>query len=219
MKRCLLLIFLIVIVWVGDIGISYAGIKRGIELSLYGGPLFARDGETHTVNQNREIKTEIEEEGYTGGIRAAYNFNPYLALEVSFEPLSTNVHKITLIDAGDEVSTEITEGEGFFYGNFTIHMLKGRVVPFVTAGGGWIMFVDDNSFAYNYGCGMKIFLFDRVALRLDVREFNTSYNGSISDIREIYLGWYQSGLVKEEVPFTDELNFRQITLGISYFIQ
>lgn len=213
MKKCLLLLTVIMLIWNWNVNISYGGdvgIKRGLEFGLYGGSLSASNGAVIIVDKNREIKTEIEEEGKTGGIRAAYNFNPYVALEVSFEPLSTNVHKVTLTDAGDEVSEEITEGEGFFYSNLTIHLLKGRVVPFVTVGGGWILFVDDTSFAYNYGGGLKIFLLDKVALRFDVREFRADYHSSITQWK-----LYRD----EEVPFTDELTFRQITLGISFFLQ
>lgn len=154
MKKCLLPLTVIMLIWNWNMNISYAGdvgIKRGLEFSLYGGTLSASDGTAITVDRNRKIKTEIEEEGKTGGIRAAYNFNPYIALEISFEPLSSNVHKVTLTDAGDVVSEEITEGEGFFYSDISIHLLKGRFVPFITVGGGWILFVDDTSFAYNYG--------------------------------------------------------------------
>ncbi len=188
MKKCLLFLFLIMLILIVNAGISYADIKRGFELSLYGGAIAASGGTILTVDKNREIKTEIAENGFTGGIRAAYNFNPYLAFEISFEPVSTNEHKIILTETSDVVSDEISEFEGFFHGNVTLHLLKGRFVPFVTAGGGWILFVDDASSAINYGGGLKIFILDRVALRFDVREFNTGYNGSIGQIRETNAG-------------------------------
>ena len=150
----------------------------------------------------------------------AYNYNPHFALEMSLGG-SSNDHTVRLMDSSinppyepEEVSTEETTDLLFFHGNGVIHLLKGRFVPFITAGVGWTAFIDELSFTVNYGGGLKFFITDKVALRLDIREFRTNLKGTIEQVHTP--GWDPSKWGTEEVRFTDDLRFEEITVGISY---
>jgi len=184
-------------------------VKRGPEIGVYGGALLAADGATQLIDGIGEIRTAIRDGGI-GGVRIGYNFHPRFGLDMSVGG-STNDHMVELWALGEQLSTEETTELFFLHGNGIFHLLKGRFVPFITAGLGWTAFVDDASFTANYGGGLKLFITERITLRFDVRELHTELEGTIGVVtvgRNLVL-------IEEEIPFSDELRFTEITLGLS----
>ncbi len=195
----------------------YADIKQGAEFSFYGGRLLANGGITgERADDSRTINTSIND-GSAFGLRAGYNFNPFLGLEVTLGG-STNDYVFRLTDESmnppSDVSIEETTELFFLHCNGVLHLLKGWFVPFVTAGIGGFAYVDDYSFSTNFGGGIKLFITDRIALRLDWRQYYSEVKGSTSPI------WAWSGIEPgKEFSYSEDLKFQEIGLSISFLTQ
>src|SRR3989304_2775860 len=97
--------------------------------------------------------------------------------------------------------------------NIVLHLLKGPIIPFITAGGGGVMTIDKGSFAYNYGGGVKIFLTKKFALRLDFREYRAKLKDNIEQIDDVRPGGVFIG---RQWDYSEDLKFREISGGLTY---
>jgi opacity protein-like surface antigen len=191
-----------------------AEVKKGFEIELYGGVLKTDMGQTIVVDSYRTIVTESED-GETFGIRLGYNFNQLLGLDWNLG-YSTARYEASLFDSGVDPDNWISQDEttGLFITdlNLILHLHKGPIVPFLTAGGGIIGTVDQTPFAYNYGGGVKIFLTQKVAIRVDFRV----YHGELKDeLEEVDVG---SGGTLVERPFSykEDFDLQEISIGLTF---
>ncbi len=189
-----------------------AEVEKGFELEFYGGTMKTDMGQMFTVAPDRTIVTESED-GETFGLRLGYNFNPNLGLEWNAAFSTATYDAILYDDAGAEYSEDETTGLFVTDLNLVLHLLKGPIVPFLTAGGGIIGTVDQALFAYNYGGGVKIFLTKKIAIRVDYRE----YFGEIDDDLEEVVG-VGPGPVFYEHPFSykEDFHLREISIGLTF---
>lgn len=188
-----------ILVFLLTVQTSEAGIRKGFEIGLYGGGSSVSGGKEHRIDSNRSVVSSIDEEGSAFGLRVGYNFTRYIGLDLSlggatnYYVFSENDYDTSGIVSADHIIFFHTNG--IFH---PVHLFEGRVVPYLTAGAGWALFAVNSGFTYNYGGGLKIFLTDRLALRLDVKECKVDINSS-------------SGAI----PFKDSFLSREITLGVS----
>lgn len=189
---------------------AIAEVEKGWELEIYGGTMETDMGETFSV-PDRNIVTESED-GETFGLRLGYNFNPYLGLDWN-AAFSTARYEARLFDEDLAISEEETTGLFLTDLNLVLHLHRGSIVPFLTAGGGIIGTVDQTIFAYNYGGGIKIFLTEKIAIRVDYRE----YFGELDDDLEEVVG-VGPGPVFYEIPFsyTEDFHLREVSIGLTF---
>lgn len=199
------------LLWPLSLSPAAAQVRRGFDLDFYSSYLWAQGGKTAVVDRSRarEVRTKIDS-GISSGARLTYNFNKHFGVEASAGG-STNNHLVRLFDSGSEVSVEDTNATFFLHGNGVLHLARGRVVPFLTAGAGAMAFVDQPALAVNYGGGVKVFLTRRVALRFDVRQYHARLNDTIEQVVPS-----RTGLVEVPQPYDDRLRFRELGVGISF---
>jgi len=129
---------------------------------------------------------------------------------------NSNYYNVRLLDSRDgqkEVSLEEND-LFFFYGNTILNILKGSFVPFVNIGAGWSLHSEEACYAFNYGGGLKFFITEKVALRIDACVFSTKHKGKIEQV--IGLDRYTNKFLEEEFNYTNKLSCKEITIGISY---
>lgn len=192
---------------------SNSQIKKGFEIGVYGGSYPGSGaGGIRVLDRSRSrfIRSEIEN-GLVIGFRGAYHFNPFLGIEVDAGG-TTNDHIAQLYDLGSEAATEHTNALFFAFGNGVVHLLKGRVAPYVSAGAGGMGFVDQGSPAFNYGGGLKLFLNKRFALRIDAREVRVRLNGTLEQ-PVLPPGRREFEYIQEH--FSDKLRFKTLSGGFS----
>jgi hypothetical protein len=207
------------IIMMGALNSLYASEKQGFELGVYWGSLDATGGISQQVDEDRDLNTQIVR-GSAAGLKAVYNFAYYhLAVETVLG-VSTNDHTVRLFDSSlnwahepEEASIQKTTELFFLNTNALLFPLGGVFSPFVTAGAGWIAFVDNAPVAINYGGGIRCILANRIVLRFDIRKFDTKLNGKIGQIRTHSFYPY---IREEQIPFSDQLTFTEISGGISF---
>src|SRR3990172_7462391 len=198
-----------------------AEVKPGFEVGLYAGSMKADMGKTAVLDGTHTVETQTKD-GQVYGFRLGYNANPRLGFEWDFG-VSTTPYNVTLYDnvflnPGDPktnaiVSTEETNQVFLTNINGVFHLLKGPVVPFITAGVGGIMTIDKASFAYNYGGGVKIFLMKKLALRLYFREYRAKLKDNIEQIDDVL----PSGVfIGRQWDYSEDLKFRELSGGFTY---
>lgn len=118
----------------------------------------------------------------TGGFRYAYFFNRNFAVEggVGFTP-SSILKEASYYDGRTVASAVVGVDTYVFQANMTAHLLKGPVIPYVTAGIGAVHFdfaldedyatPSETDFAWNAGAGVKIPIRPNTAIRADGRVF------------------------------------------------
>ncbi|RJP22781.1 MAG: hypothetical protein C4529_04875 [Deltaproteobacteria bacterium] len=198
-----------------------AEVKPGFEVGLYAGSMKAEMGKTAILSGTHTVETQTRD-GQVYGFRLGYNANPHLGFEWDFGG-STTPYDVTLFDnvflsPGDPKSDAIVSEEktnAIFLTNLNIvlHLLKGPIVPFITAGGGGVMTIDKASFAYNYGGGVKIFLTKKFALRLDFREYRAKLKDNIEQIDDVRPGGVFIG---RRWDYSEDLKFQEISGGLTY---
>jgi len=190
---------------------AMAEVREGWELELYGGTMTTDMGEIFHVAPDRTIITESDD-GDIFGLRLGYNFNPYIGMDWNIGYSSATYEAILFDDLGDVYSEDETTGLFLTDLDLVLHLLKGPVVPFLTAGGGIIGTVDQTTFAFNYGGGVKIFITDTIAIRLDYREYFGEFD---DELEEVDIG---PDYILYEYPFSYEENFnlREFSAGITF---
>jgi outer membrane protein W len=141
----------------------------------------------------------------TVGARYAYFFTDRLAFEAGagFTP-SSILSKGSIGGGNTEVQTLVDVDTWVMHANLTAHLLKARVIPYVTGGVGALHFSfktsrfgfltpSETDFAWNAGGGIKIPVRDTTALRFDGRVY-----------------WY-----KPDFSVEDTGRFTEITGGVS----
>jgi opacity protein-like surface antigen len=212
MRKQLKLLAGLLSLWIVAVSSSQAQVRKGFELGFYAGAGSAKnDDKTRVVDgrRAREIDASIDD-GIIAGVRAGYNFSRLFALELSVGG-TTNNYIVRLRSDGSLVSTEDTNALFFLHGNGMLHLTKGRVVPFVTGGAGAGAFIDKPALTANYGGGLKVFLTERFALRLDFRQYHTRLEDTIE---QVVLS--RTGLSEIPEPYSDRFRFREVTAGFSF---
>lgn len=198
-----------------------AEVKPGFEFGMYAGSMKANMGKTAVLDGTHTVETQTKD-GQVYGFRLGYNANPHLGFEWDFG-VSTTPYNVTLYDnvflhpgdpKSDAIVSEEMSNQTFLTNiNVVLHLLKGPIVPFITAGGGGVMTIDKTSFAYNYGGGLKIFLTKKLALRLDFREFRAKIKDNIEQIDDVR----PSGVfVGRRWDYSEDLKFRELSGGFTY---
>lgn len=101
----------------------------------------------------------------TYGLGLGYHFDEHWAVEGVFNYVDTNVDTDCL-----DVETYNYHIDGLYH-----FMPSEKIVPYIAAGAGGIIFDprdeynSDHDFAVNYGAGLKYFLTENLAFRVDVR--------------------------------------------------
>lgn len=134
-------------------------------------------GYTYDTNQGRESSVN-----QLYGVRAGYNFTRNFGIEGLFDYVhSKNIGDIDMVRYGGEL---------------LYHFLPDNVlVPYLAAGYSDVKFdgsgIDrDIHGAFDYGAGLKYFLTDRFALRLDFRHLLYNMDGRTNSNLEYTLGAY-----------------------------
>ena len=209
--RCLFVLLLVMkLVIFMHIRVAKAEVKKGFEIELYGGTMKTDMGQTIVVDQYRTIVTESED-GETFGMRLGYNFNQHLGLDWNLG-LSTARYEASLFDEEFEACEDVTTGLFITDLNLVVHLLKGPIVPFLTAGGGIIGTVDQNPFAYNSGGGVKIYLTKKIAIRLDFRVYHAELK---DDLEEVDIG-PGGTLVQWPFSYKEDFNLQEISIGLTF---
>lgn len=108
---------------------------------------------------NQDLEDEV-----AYGLGLGYNFDEHVGAEFGFNYIETESDK-----TGCDVDVYLYHLDALYH-----FMPAERLVPFIAAGAGTIIFDPENAhrdkdFMLNYGVGVKYFLADSVALRGDVR--------------------------------------------------
>ena len=174
------------------------------EITLYVGGF---RGESF-ISKPAVLFPEVEavfDDDVTVGFRYAYFLNDRLAVEGSagFTP-SSILSKGSIGGGSTSVETLVDVDTWVMSANLTAHLLKARVIPYVTGGVGALHFSfktsslgfltpSETDFAWNAGGGIKIPVRDNAALRFDGRVY-----------------WY-----KPDFSIEDTGRFTEITGGVS----
>ena len=122
--------------------------------------------------------------GYGGGLGAAYNFNNHLALNTDF-----SVGSLSLTGTGYGYSESASGATLRWYGSLDYNILRRRLTPFVTAGGGLIGFYgtwsgaatfSETDPAWGVGGGLRWDISDHWYVKALYRANWTSLQGSSS---------------------------------------
>ena len=145
-----------------------------VELHLNGG-LWEGDG--------------VLDNGPTFGGGVGFNVNRVFGVEANYTLVLTQLTTRANPQTGAAKSEEDKTAHQFGL-NAVVHLADGPLVPYLTAGAGFVK-VDDLEFAHNIGVGAKYFITDLVGVRLDFR------------------GWFSP-----DAPATDEYAHFAATLGL-----
>ncbi len=204
-------LFLQIVICLSAVGVlepALAQSSSAWEIGVYGGPIAGKGG-SHTSEDEVEITTSIGD-GSGGGLNIGYSFAPALTL-VMDAGLSTNDHLVDMLVLYYDEGNSIEETTELFFlnCNVLVSLWQDSLAPFITAGAGWIAFVDVASPALNFGCGLTWRISEKVSLRLQARQYRTELDGSIA---RVYTE-YQFGEIyiwEEQIPFKDDLRFQEL---------
>lgn len=125
--------------------------------------------------------SQLLEPSVAVGVRLGYNLSRNWGVEGQFTYTQPRAD-------GENGNLNAINGDVLYH-----FMPENRFVPYILVGGGWLetKTVDRNSQngTFDYGAGMKMFLDDLVALRLDVRQINSLHPNSGSSV-----GYWQNSL-------------------------
>ena len=127
--------------------------------------------------------------GPTFGGGVGFNVNRVFGIEANYALALTEFKTRADVNAGTPESKEDKTVHQFGL-NGIVHLADGALVPYLTAGAGFVQ-VDDPEFSHNIGVGAKYFITDLVGVRLDFR------------------GWFSP-----DAPATDEYAHFAATLGL-----
>lgn len=197
----------------GSLSPAFSQIESGFEVDPYVGRFRANGGGVKVIDarRSRSIRTVVDPDGVSVGLRAGYNLDQWFGIEVVFFG-ATNHYVADLRDLGASVSTTDNNALFFVMGNGVFHLLPGRVVPYLTAGAGILGTIEQASLAVNYGGGLKAFITKRVAVRLDGRQFRASLVDRLEQIVPT-----RDGLVSIFEAYEDTLRFTELSVGLSFF--
>ena len=163
-------------------------------MSFFVGPFFGDKSQESGPIQNIGFEDSI-----IFGFRGAINLTPQFAFEGILEFTPADVESDTF---SGKVTLDTVES--FIHANLVWHIVElGRLVPYLTGGIGFMHSagkrgnteVSETDFSVDFGTGIKYFITDHLALRLEVRDINTELEDT-----------------------SDRLNLIQATAGLSYLI-
>lgn len=174
------------------------------EITLYVGGFKGQSFIRHPSVLFPEVQGVFDDH-VTGGFRYAYFLNNHLAVEggAGFTPASI-LAKASFSGGNTQAQSIIDVDTWVMHANLTAHLLRARVIPYVTGGVGAVHFKfktqsfgfltpSETDFAWNAGGGLKIPVRHNAALRLDSRVY-----------------W-----IKPDFSVEDTTHFTEITGGVS----
>ena len=188
-----------------------------VEISPFGGAAFGGSLYTNAVPVPYDRKLDVGDAG-TYGLRVAYNFNRYAGIELGWAHAKAGL--FTGPSGAFTPQTRIGDFEtDTFELNGVFSFGRGRVVPYVTVGGGanrmqlrtqGYTSATETRFVGNLGLGAKFWITPHVGLRLEGR-IRSTYMGNGNDCRDYYCNgysyyysegnWYTSGEVTGALSF------------------
>jgi OmpA-OmpF porin, OOP family len=173
-------IFVVIIILAAFVTTAQSEVRAGsFSVTPFIGSYVFEGNEYYRGWEDKKHGINTLDDADTFGLRAGYNFTENLGLEgfFSYIPTGRNHGKC---DKCDDIDLYYYGIEGIY--NF---MPQNRFVPFLAIGLGGINYnpptdePDGNKFTVDYGAGLKIFVTDNIALRVDVRHvlpLNERYN-------------------------------------------
>lgn len=143
--------------------------KENFEFGIYAGVLSVEDFGTNNVF----------------GVRAAYHITEDFFLEGVWGSSTTSPTSYEILSGGSPLLTDEQRQYDYYNLSFGINLLPGEVYygkyAFNTAfyfigGAGNTLFADNEYFTYNFGGGLRLFLTDWLAMRMDVRNHLLTHN-------------------------------------------
>jgi OmpA-OmpF porin, OOP family len=166
--------------------VTFARPEEGyLEFSPYAGILLGDAFGSATTDGVTFAFGDVDNAASFGG-RLAYYLSGQFAAEVSLGFVPGTDVAGTASDATDSIPLALDSHQFHAHVNAVYHLPMETVVPYVTAGMGLVRFsgeasalgqsadVDENRFAMNFGGGVKWFLTDTFAVRVDARDIVTS---------------------------------------------
>jgi opacity protein-like surface antigen len=196
--------------------VAPAGAERGrrVEIGILGGWSRASAGVSAEAIYQRRITTQITD-GSVFGLRLGGNINRFLGIEMTFANAGSDYDAYLVGQAGDTLSSVNTTSIGLFNFNALLQYPMGRVVPFVTAGAGWALFIDYSLPATDFGVGVKVLLSSRLLARLEYRRYQVNGDHTIQEA--VYDDWSHS--IKEYPhSYSDPIRLMETSVGISVLL-
>lgn len=143
--------------------------NENFEFGIYAGILSVEDFGTNNVF----------------GVRAAYHITEDFFLEGVWGTATTTPTSYEILSGGSPILAEDQRQYDYYNLSFGINLLPGEVYfgqyAFNTAfyfigGAGNTLFADNEYFTYNFGGGLRLFLTDWLAMRMDVRNHLFTHN-------------------------------------------
>jgi opacity protein-like surface antigen len=159
-----------------------AAYAQNSEITLYAGGFRGDSFITQPSVLFPEVEAVFDDE-FTGGVRYAYFFTPLIAVEVGagFTPASL-LAETSFSDGLTKGSSIVDIDTWVMHANLTAHLVRARVIPFLTGGVGAVHFniktsrfgfltPSETDLAWNAGGGLKIPVRGNTALRFDGRVY------------------------------------------------
>ena len=162
------------------------------EITFYAGGFLGESFIIKPAALFEEVEAVFDDD-FTGGIRYAYFLNSHIALEAGggFTP-SSILAKGSFTGSNTDASVIVNVDTYVLHANVVAHLLRGPVIPFVTAGVGAVHFAfntanrgfltpSETDFAWNAGGGFKIPVRPNTALRFEGRFYWMKPEFSVDD--------------------------------------
>ncbi len=174
------------------LSLASSALAQSSEITFYAGGFL---GESFIIKPPA-LFDEVEavfDDDFTGGIRYAYFLNSHIALEAGAGFTPSSILARGSFSGGDtNVSTVVHVDTYVLHANVVAHLVRGPVIPFVTAGVGAVHFSFDTAdrgfltpsetdFAWNAGAGLKIPIRPNTALRFEGRFYWMKPEFSVED--------------------------------------
>lgn len=189
-----------------------------VEITLCGGALSASGGFERQPVQGLEGSEEIEAKlgsGIAYWLSVSMEAYRPLSVELSYAHF-TNNYLVDLYGYNPQdgergyLTGEHNTSLGHFGASVVWGVLRGPIVPYVSGGLGWLMFIDAQAFAPHGAAGLKWFPTDHLGLRCDARIFS----GHLEDTIDATVGPY--GDTYAQADYSDDFTFKDVVVGLIY---
>lgn len=191
-----------------------------ISIQLWSGYAQTSGGRYTALTQLHAVTSEIRD-GALYGLKVGVPIGSHVETELALGN-SVNGYEVSVIDptipAEDDnvLGIESSDPLGHLQLNLNLYPFDAAVAPFVSGGVGWLLFVDDASFGWSYGGGLRANFTRRLSARLLYRRFATDFKGAVTFYSSV--GWDPENWGDIDVPFEDHLKVSEFSLALSYGI-
>lgn len=205
--------FLLVVLTSCVVGPAGAERSPRAEFGILGGMSSASGGVSADATYGRKITSSITD-GSIFGLRLGANIIKFLGIEFTFANVGSDYDVYLFGDEGDTLSTVNTTSIGLMNFNASIQYPVGRIIPFVTCGGGWAMFIDYSRGATDFGAGVKILLSRRILASLEYKGYRVNGDHTIN---EAFSDEWSHTLKEYPHSYQDPIHLNETSIGISVF--